>query len=113
MSLPDWLEPLPGAAEQRALDEWAIGERGIPGLELMERAGDGLAELVVRASRRRARSPSSAARATTAATAWSPLGCFASSGATSGCCCSRAPEELRGDARTNCERLPGAAARAL
>ena len=46
VSLPDWLEPLPGAAEQRALDEWAIGERGIPGLELMERAGEGLTNLV-------------------------------------------------------------------
>ena len=46
MSLPDWLDPLPDAAEQRALDEWAIHERGIPGLDLMERAGTGLAELV-------------------------------------------------------------------
>jgi NAD(P)H-hydrate epimerase len=44
--LPDWLDPLPDASEQRALDEWAIGERGIPGVELMERAGTGLAELV-------------------------------------------------------------------
>ena len=46
MSLPDWLDPLPDAAEQRALDEWAIHERGIPGLDLMERAGTGLADLV-------------------------------------------------------------------
>ena len=45
-SLPDWLDPLFDAAEQRALDEWAIGDRGIPGLELMERAGTGLADLV-------------------------------------------------------------------
>ena len=44
--LPDWLHPLPDAGEQRALDEWAIGERGIPGLGLMERAGTGLADLV-------------------------------------------------------------------
>ncbi|HUA03513.1 MAG TPA: NAD(P)H-hydrate dehydratase [Solirubrobacteraceae bacterium] len=46
MSLPDWLDPLPDAAEQRALDEWAINDRGIPGLDLMERAGTGLADLV-------------------------------------------------------------------
>jgi NAD(P)H-hydrate epimerase len=46
VSLPDWLHPLPNAGEQRALDAWAIGERGIPGLELMERAGAGLADLV-------------------------------------------------------------------
>jgi len=44
--LPDWIDPLFDAGEQRALDEWAIGERGIPGIELMERAGTGLAELV-------------------------------------------------------------------
>ena len=46
-ALPGWLEPLPDAAEQRALDSWAINELGIPGLELMERAGRGLTELVV------------------------------------------------------------------
>src|ERR1700748_1437779 len=45
-SLPDWLDPLPDAREQRALDEWAMQERGIPSLELMERAGTGLADLV-------------------------------------------------------------------
>ena len=37
MTLPDWLEPLPDAAQQRALDAWAIEELGIPGIELMER----------------------------------------------------------------------------
>ena len=42
------LEPLPDAAAQRALDRWAIEERGIPGTELMERAGAGLAEVVAR-----------------------------------------------------------------
>ncbi|MBV9807119.1 MAG: NAD(P)H-hydrate dehydratase [Solirubrobacterales bacterium] len=45
-SLPNWLDPLPDAREQRALDEWAIAERGISGLELMERAGTGLADRV-------------------------------------------------------------------
>jgi ADP-dependent NAD(P)H-hydrate dehydratase / NAD(P)H-hydrate epimerase len=39
----DWLEPLYDAAQMRATDAWAIGERGIPSLELMERAGEGLA----------------------------------------------------------------------
>ena len=48
MSLPDWLDPLPDAAAQRALDNWAIDACGIPGIELMERAGAGLAELVAR-----------------------------------------------------------------
>jgi NAD(P)H-hydrate epimerase len=45
--LPDWLEPLPDAAQQRALDEWAITEGKIPGIELMERAGSRLAEVVL------------------------------------------------------------------
>jgi ADP-dependent NAD(P)H-hydrate dehydratase / NAD(P)H-hydrate epimerase len=44
--LPDWLGPLPDASEQRAIDEWAIADCGIPGAELMERAGAGLAALV-------------------------------------------------------------------
>jgi NAD(P)H-hydrate epimerase len=44
--LPDWLEPLPDAEQMRAIDAWAIQERGIPGLELMERAGAALARLV-------------------------------------------------------------------
>jgi len=46
VTLPDWLDALPDAGEQRALDAWAIGEQGIPGLELMEAAGTGLADLV-------------------------------------------------------------------
>ena len=46
MSLPKWLTELPSPAEQRALDAWAIDERGIPGIELMERAGAGMARIV-------------------------------------------------------------------
>src|SRR5258708_33632187 len=48
MTLPAWLDPLFDAAQQRALDEWAIKGLGIPGIELMERAGGGLAEAVQR-----------------------------------------------------------------
>ena len=44
--LPRWLTPLPDAAQQRAIDTWAIEERGIASLDLMERAAVGLAELV-------------------------------------------------------------------
>ena len=45
-ALPDWLTPLLDAEQQRATDAWAIEQRGIPGLKLMERAGTGLAALV-------------------------------------------------------------------
>ncbi len=46
MSLPRWLEPLPDAALMRATDGWAIETRGIPSLDLMERAGEGLARVI-------------------------------------------------------------------
>ena len=46
MSRPAWLEPLPAAEAMRATDRWAIEERGIPSLALMERAGEGLARVV-------------------------------------------------------------------
>jgi hydroxyethylthiazole kinase-like uncharacterized protein yjeF len=48
MTPPDWLEPLPDAERMRATDRWAIEELGIPGVELMERAGAGLAQAVAR-----------------------------------------------------------------
>ena len=45
MSLPDWLDPLYNADEMRAVDAWAIEEQGVPSLDLMERAGLGLARV--------------------------------------------------------------------
>jgi NAD(P)H-hydrate epimerase len=106
--LPDWLDPLPDASEQRALDEWAIGERGIPALDLMERAGTGLAEL---------------------ADSLAPAGriavvCGKGNNGGDGLVAARVlrgrgrsvdvlllgdPGELRGDAAANLERLPGPA----
>jgi ADP-dependent NAD(P)H-hydrate dehydratase / NAD(P)H-hydrate epimerase len=46
MTLPPWLDPLYAADEMRAADTWAIQQAGVPSLELMERAGHGLAKLV-------------------------------------------------------------------
>jgi ADP-dependent NAD(P)H-hydrate dehydratase / NAD(P)H-hydrate epimerase len=46
--LPDWLTPLPNTATMRAVDRWAIEERGIAGIDLMERAGAGVARAVER-----------------------------------------------------------------
>jgi hydroxyethylthiazole kinase-like uncharacterized protein yjeF len=51
MTLPDWLDPLYEAAEMRAADEWAIEEQGVAGLDLMERAGTGLARVAAAAAR--------------------------------------------------------------
>jgi ADP-dependent NAD(P)H-hydrate dehydratase / NAD(P)H-hydrate epimerase len=42
-ALPAWLEPLMAAEEMRSTDAWAIAECGIPGGELMERAGAAVA----------------------------------------------------------------------
>lgn len=106
--LPDWLDPLPDAREQRALDEWTIGERGIPGVELMERAGTGLAELTGELA------PSGRV----------VVVCGKGNNGGDGLVAARVlrergrqvdvlllgdPGELRGDAATNLERLPGPA----
>jgi hydroxyethylthiazole kinase-like uncharacterized protein yjeF len=106
MTLPAWLDPLPDAAEQRALDEWAIGELRIPGIELMERAGRGLAMVVAERA--------SAGRIVVV--------CGKGNNGGDGLVAARllreqgrevevlilaAPEEYRGDARANLERLPG------
>ena len=45
MSLPGWLDPLYEAAEMGAVDSWAIEQEGVPSLDLMERAGEGLARI--------------------------------------------------------------------
>ncbi len=105
-TLAEWLEPLPDATEQRALDEWAISERGIPSLDLMERAGGGLAALVAE------RSPSGTVAVV----------CGKGNNGGDGLVAARLlreqgrevrvltlsdPDELRGDAAHNLNQLPG------
>jgi ADP-dependent NAD(P)H-hydrate dehydratase / NAD(P)H-hydrate epimerase len=109
MTLPDWLDPLLDAEQQQGLDRWAIEELGIPGVELMERAGAGLAEIVQ-------------GLAPTGAIA---VVCGKGNNGGDGFVCARllrrlgrearvlllgSPGELQGDARTNYERLEGAPA---
>jgi len=50
LSPPGWLDPLYEAEEMRAVDSWAIEQQGVPSLDLMERAGEGLARLTVAAA---------------------------------------------------------------
>jgi len=45
-----WLEPVLDAARMREIDRWAIEERGVPSLELMEAAGASLADAARAAS---------------------------------------------------------------
>jgi len=108
VSLPGWLDPLYEAAEMRAVDAWAIEEQGVPSLDLMERAGAGLARVVAEAA------------------APGPVRIVVGKGNNGGDglvtarllredgqevdVLSTAPlEELRGDARANLECLPGSA----
>jgi ADP-dependent NAD(P)H-hydrate dehydratase / NAD(P)H-hydrate epimerase len=106
MSLPDWCVPLLDAETMQAVDRWAIDERGVPSLDLMERAGAGVARVVEELAPDgpvtvvcgkgnnggdglvATRLLRQAGRAVTVLTA-------------------AAPEELRGDARENLLRLPG------
>jgi NAD(P)H-hydrate epimerase len=104
--LPDWCEPLLDAPQMRAVDRWAIDEQGIPSLDLMERAGEAVAQAVERLS------------------GYGPLVVVCGKGNNGGdglvvarllrlsarevtVVCFASAEELSPDARTNLERLPG------
>jgi ADP-dependent NAD(P)H-hydrate dehydratase / NAD(P)H-hydrate epimerase len=104
--LPDWLEPLPDAAQQRALDEWAIEELGTPGVELMERAGRGLAELVLQ---RAPRGPVVVVcgKGNNGGDGFVAARLLRDQGLEVRVLALAPAEEYRGDARTNLERLPG------
>jgi hydroxyethylthiazole kinase-like uncharacterized protein yjeF len=105
-SLPAWLTPLPDAETMRGIDRWAIDERGVDGLELMERAGAAVAAAVERIA------PDG------------PVAILCGKGNNGGdglvvarllrhagrevtVVCISPPGEYRGDAATNFERLPG------
>src|SRR5207302_6432265 len=108
MALPDWLDPLFTAEEMGAADAYAIEDVGVPSLNLMERAGIGLARVAAAASE-----------------PGRPIRVVAGKGNNGGrgLVCARllrdegrevdvlalgGSAELRGDARANRERLPGA-----
>jgi hydroxyethylthiazole kinase-like uncharacterized protein yjeF len=50
MTLPAWLDPVYAADEMRATDAYAIEERGVPSLDLMERAAAGLSDAIAAAA---------------------------------------------------------------
>ena len=106
MKLPDWCEPLLDASQMRAVDQWAIEQGGIPSLELMERAGAGVARAVeglvhdgplavVCGKGNNGGDGLVAARLLREASREVAVVCVAS------------PKELSPDARANLERLPG------
>jgi ADP-dependent NAD(P)H-hydrate dehydratase / NAD(P)H-hydrate epimerase len=112
MALPDWLEPLPDPGEQRSLDQWAIGERGIPGLELMERAGTGLTALVNELAPR-GRIAVVCGTGNNGGDGYVTARQLRELGREVDVLALAATEELHGDARTNAQRLTGDPARPL
>jgi len=107
-TLPDWLTPLLDAETMRAVDRWAIDVRGVPSLELMERAGAGVTRAVERLA------------------ADGPVAVVCGKGNNGGdglvvarllreagrgvtVVCAAPPGDFAGDARVNLERLPGEA----
>ncbi|HTX12500.1 MAG TPA: NAD(P)H-hydrate dehydratase [Solirubrobacteraceae bacterium] len=105
-SLPDWLDRLPDASEQRALDEWAIRERGIPGIELMERAGTGLAEVVSELAPA-GRVAVVCGKGNNGGDGFVAARVLRERGRDVSVLSLSDPGELRGDAATSLERLPG------
>jgi NAD(P)H-hydrate epimerase len=107
-SLPDWLEDLLDADEQRSLDQWAIQDLGIAGLDLMERAGAGLAALV---SQRAPAGPVAvvAGKGNNGGDGFVAARLLRQQGRDVSVLTLAAADEYRGDARVNLERLPGGA----
>ena len=111
-ALPDWCEPLYDAPRMRAIDRWAIERQGVASLELMERAGEGVARLIEQLA------PDG------------PVAVVCGKGNNGGdglvvarllgqaarevsAICLGEPDELSPDARANLERMPGEVALAL
>jgi ADP-dependent NAD(P)H-hydrate dehydratase / NAD(P)H-hydrate epimerase len=105
-ALPDWLTPLPDAEQMRAIDRWAIEERGVPSLDLMERAGAGLARAVERLAPD-GRVSVVCGKGNNGGDGLVAARLLREGGREVLVVCVAPPQELSGDARTNFERLPG------
>ncbi len=106
--MPDWLDPLPDATEMRALDAWAIAEVPIPSLELMERAGAGLARLVAEIAPD-GRVAVVCGKGNNGGDGFVAARLLGEQGREVEVVCTADPDELAGDARQNFDRLSGIA----
>ncbi len=105
-SLPDWLTPLYDAEAMRAIDRWAIEERGVGSLDLMERAGAGVARAVERVA------PDGSVavvcgKGNNGGDGLVVARLLREAGRGVTVVCAAPPDEFAGDARVNVERLPG------
>ena len=110
--LPDWLSPLLDAERMRAIDRWAIDERGVPSLELMERAGAGVTRAVERLV------PDGpvavvCGKGNNGGDGLVVARLLRDAGRAVTVICAGPSQELRGDAEANLSRLPGPAPVAL
>jgi hydroxyethylthiazole kinase-like uncharacterized protein yjeF len=104
--LPDWLTPLPNAATMRAVDRWAIEERGVAGLDLMERAGAGVARAVEQVA---GDGPVTVVcgKGNNGGDGLVVARLLRDAGRDVTIVCVAPPEDFAGDTRTNLDRLPG------
>jgi ADP-dependent NAD(P)H-hydrate dehydratase / NAD(P)H-hydrate epimerase len=106
--LPDWLTPLLDAETMRGVDRWAIEQRGVASLELMERAGAGVTRAVERLV------PDDPAvvvcgKGNNGGDGLVVARLLREAGRSVTVVCTAPPGDFNGDARVNLERLPGGA----
>ena len=104
--LPPWLQPLPGAEEMRAVDAWAIEDQGVPSLDLMERAGTGVARIVAEVATE-GRVAIVCGKGNNAGDGLVAARVLREEGREVTVLCVAPPEDFQGDPRANLERLPG------
>jgi ADP-dependent NAD(P)H-hydrate dehydratase / NAD(P)H-hydrate epimerase len=105
-ALPEWLTPLPDAATMRGIDRWAIEQQGVPGLDLMERAGAGVARAVERLSGD-GRVVVVCGKGNNGGDGLVAARLLRNVGREVTVACVAPPQEFSGDARENLTRLPG------
>ena len=103
----DFLLPLLDAERVRAADRWAIEDRGVPSLELMERAGAGLARVAAEVVPGDGPIAAVCGKGNNGGDGYVAARVLRELGREVRVLGLSAPEELRGDARANAERLPG------
>jgi len=111
-TLPDWLTALPDAETMRAADRWAIQERGVASLDLMERAGAAVARIVERIA------PDGpvavvCGKGNNGGDGLVVARLLRDAGREVDVMCAAPPGEFSGDARENLKRLKGAAPQLL